>query len=423
MKEQKRVPKLRFQEFSGEWKKIQFSKLCNKISDGIHSTPKYNDEGNYYFVNGNNLVDGNILINENTKRLTENEYLKHKRELNENTILISINGTIGNLAFYRNEDIVLGKSACYINIKSKYPKHFFYFSLQTSRIKNYFNSELTGSTIKNLSLKTIKETALILPNVSEQQKTASFLSSVDKKITQLQQKQGLFEDYKKGVLQQIFSQELRFTKEDRTAYPDWEEKKFKEIYSFYSTNSFTRDKLNYESGEVRNVHYGDIHTKFSTLFDIKDELVPYINSEIDLSKIKKDSYLKLGDILIADASEDYKDIGKTIEIVNLNNEKVISGLHTFHARPNKHKMALGFSGYLLQSWIVRKQVMKIAQGTKVLGISTGRLGEIKFFTPSYPEQTQIANFLSTIDKKIAVVETQIEQTQQFKKGLLQQMFV
>ena len=86
-------------------------------------------------------------------------------------------------------------------------------------------------------------------------------------------------------------------------------------------------------------------------------------------------------------------------------------------------MALGFSGYLLQSWIVRKQVMKIAQGTKVLGISTGRLGEIKFFTPSYPEQTQIANFLSTIDKKIAVVETQIEQTQQFKKGLLQQMFV
>ncbi len=86
-------------------------------------------------------------------------------------------------------------------------------------------------------------------------------------------------------------------------------------------------------------------------------------------------------------------------------------------------MALGFSGYLLQSWLIRKQVMKIAQGTKVLGISTGRLAEIKFFIPSYAEQTQISHFLSAIDKKITLIQTQIENTQQFKKGLLQQMFV
>ncbi|WP_421801288.1 restriction endonuclease subunit S [Flagellimonas sp.] len=277
---------------------------------------------------------------------------------------------------------------------------------------------------KTLGQKEFSKSKIIIPNdILEQQKIASFLSAVDKKITQLQQKKGLLENYKKGVMQLIFSQELRFTREDGTTYPDWEEKKFKDIYSFYSTNSFSRDKLNYESGIVRNVHYGDIHTKFSTLFDINDELVPYINKEVDLSKIKKDSYLKLGDLLIADTSEDYNDIGKTIEVVNLNDEKVISGLHTFHARPNKHKMALGFSGYLLQSWMIRKQVMKIAQGTKVLGISTGRLAEIKFFIPSYEEQSQIAHFLSAIDRKIALVQTQIAETQTFKKGLLQQLFV
>src|SRR5690606_33764923 len=193
---------------------------------------------------------------------------------------------------------------------------------------------------------------------------------------------------------------------------EWKEKKYRNIYSFYSTNSFSRDNLNYESGAIKNIHYGDIHTKFSTLFDIEKEIVPFVNDDIKISNIKDENYLNEGDLLIADASEDYNDIGKTIEVVNLNNEKVISGLHTFHARPNKFKMALGFSGFMLQNKNVRLQVKKIAQGTKVLGLATSRLGEINLNIPSFSEQQKIATFLASVDKKI-------DQLQQ-KKHLLEQ---
>ena len=162
----------------------------------------------------------------------------------------------------------------------------------------------------------------------------------------------------------------------------WNEKKYGQIFSFFSTNSFSRDKLNYEKGNVRNIHYGDIHTKFETMFHLLNEEVPFINEDVDISRIKEECYCQEGDLVIADASEDYSDIGKTIELINLNNEKVLAGLHTFLARPNKQDVAKGFSGYLVQSWKVRKQVMTIAQGTKVLGLATSRLGKIKINLPS-----------------------------------------
>ena len=202
----------------------------------------------------------------------------------------------------------------------------------------------------------------------------------------------------------------------------WKSKKYNEIYSFYSTNSFSREQLNYESGNVKNIHYGDIHTKFSTLFDIEKELVPFVNSEIDISKIQKENYCQAGDLLVADASEDYSDIGKTVEIVNLNKEKLLSGLHTFLARPDKHKMALGFSGYMLQNWNVRKQVMRIAQGTKVLGLATGRLGKVNLNIPPLPEQQKIASFLSSVDRKIALLQQKRTILEQYKKGVMQKLF-
>ncbi|MGN7515978.1 MAG: restriction endonuclease subunit S [Allomuricauda sp.] len=426
MKEQIRVPKLRFAEFSGKWETKKLGLLCSKVGSG--STP-YGGQEVYQqtgvpFIRSQNVIN-NELILDNT-HIPEAINSKMKGSIvKSNDILLNITGASIGRSCVVPKDFKTGnvnQHVSIIRLKQDEPK-FVQSFLASYRGQKLILRGQTGSGREGLNFQSIRGFKISIPPPSEQQKIASFLSAVDKKITQLQQKKGLLENYKKGVMQLIFSQELRFTREDGTAYPDWEEKKFKDIYSFYSTNSFSRDKLNYESGIVMNVHYGDIHTKFSTLFDINDELVPYINKEVDLSKIKKDSYLKLGDLLIADASEDYNDIGKTIEVVNLNDEKVISGLHTFHARPNKHKMALGFSGYLLQSWMIRKQVMKIAQGTKVLGISTGRLAEIKFFIPSYEEQSQIAKFLSAIDRKIAVVQTQIAQSQTFKKGLLQQLFV
>ena len=182
----------------------------------------------------------------------------------------------------------------------------------------------------------------------------------------------------------------------------WNNEPLEDIYEFKVTNSLSRDKLNYDAGTVKNIHYGDIHTKFSTLFDIEKELVPYINATEPLGKIKKDCYCIEGDMIFADASEDLDDVGKSIEVVNLNNEKLVAGLHTLLARQKEAKLVVGFGGYLFKSNRLREQVKKEAQGAKVLGISAARMSKIEVAYPSNKkEQQKIADCLSSLDELIA----------------------
>jgi type I restriction enzyme S subunit len=203
---------------------------------------------------------------------------------------------------------------------------------------------------------------------------------------------------------------------------EWEEKKFGEVFSFRTTNSFSRDNLNYEDGKIKNIHYGDIHTKFATLFDVTKELVPFINLDINLQRIAEDNYSKEGDLIIADASEDYEDVGKCIEVVNLNGEKVLAGLHTILARPDLHNMSIGFNGYLMKSEKIRLQIKTIAQGSKVLSISSKRLAELNIVIPKIPEQQKIANFLTAIDTKIDQLTKKQTLLKQYKKGVMQKLF-
>jgi type I restriction enzyme S subunit len=223
------------------------------------------------------------------------------------------------------------------------------------------------------------------------------------------------------MMQKLFSQQIRFKADDGSEFGDWGKVKFSESFIFHNTNSYSRALLS-EVGEVMNIHYGDIHTKFSMLFDISKEIVPFLNDQIDSTKIAENQFLKEGDLVIADASEDYKDIGKAIEVVHLNNQKIVAGLHTYIARPVQ-PFALGFCGYLMQTFEVREQIKKLATGTSVLGISKTNIGKVEIKLPCLEEQTKIANFLSSIDQKIEVVAQQIEQAKQWKKGLLQNMFV
>ncbi|MDQ6478862.1 restriction endonuclease subunit S [Dyadobacter sp. LHD-138] len=145
--------------------------------------------------------------------------------------------------------------------------------------------------------------------------------------------------------------------------------------------------------------------------------------DVNTSKITERQYCKNGDLIIADASEDYADIGKAIEIVHVGNEKIVAGLHTIHARLIENQNAIGFGGYMLRSERVRAQIMTIAQGTKVLGLSSSKLASVMIPFPSKEIQTKIANFLSAINKKIDHTKTQIDKAEQWKNGLLQQMFV
>lgn len=416
------VPKLRFSEFNIEWEEEKLGNISDKISDGIHSTPKYKDGTDYFFVNGNNLMNKSIRVNENTKTVSKEEYEKYKKNLNERTILISINGTIGNLAYYANEKVVLGKSAAYINLKSDKVKEFIYNYLQTPKIKSFFNGELTGTTIKNLSLGTLKNTPLLLPNLEEQEKIASFLTKIDEKIVGLDKKKQMWEIYKKEMIQQLLNQELRFKDEYGNDYPEWEEEKFSETFEFISTNSLSRADLNDESGGVINIHYGDIHKKFSHILNFDKVHVPFINENVNLDNIKEENYCKDGDLVIVDASEDYEDIGKAIELINIGNKKVLAGLHTILARDKLGYTIGGFRSYLLLENSIKLQLKKLATGVSVLGVSKTNLGKIDLKIPSIQEQIKIASFLSSIYAKLELINKEIEINKKFKKGLLQQMF-
>ncbi len=203
---------------------------------------------------------------------------------------------------------------------------------------------------------------------------------------------------------------------------EWEVKKLGDVMNFKVTNSFSRENLNYENGEVKNIHYGDIHTKFQTLFDITRESVPFINEEISIGRISDDFYCKEGDIVFADASEDLNDVGKSIEIINLNNEKILSGLHTLLARPIEETFKIGFNGYLFKSNNVRLQIQKESQGSKVLSINVGRISGIEITFPDIPEQQKIATFLTAVDEKLQALKQKKTLLEQYKKGVMQQIF-
>ena len=215
--------------------------------------------------------------------------------------------------------------------------------------------------------------------------------------------------------------ELRFP-EFRNA-DKWCIESLKEVYSFKSTNSFSREDLNYGRGEVKNIHYGDIHTKFSTQFDITKEKVPFINPPISIENIDVDNYCQEGDIIFADASEDLKDVGKSIEIVNLNNERLLSGMHTLLARRKQNKLIVGFGGYLFMADAIRSLIQREAQGTKVLGISATRISNIEIFYPvDKNEQQKIADCLSSLNDLLTAENQKLEALKAHKKGLMQQLF-
>ncbi|AQP98796.1 hypothetical protein B0W48_02665 [Pseudoalteromonas aliena] len=158
--------------------------ISERIGDGLHGTPKYSDDGEYYFVNGNNLESGAIVYKDSTKRVGLEEYNKHKKELGSSTVLVSINGTIGNVALYNGEEVVLGKSACYINLKKGISKEFVKYILSGYLFQEYIQRCSTGSTIKNVSLKMMRDFAFRIPDTGiEQDKAVELLKLLDHKIS------------------------------------------------------------------------------------------------------------------------------------------------------------------------------------------------------------------------------------------------
>ena len=378
---------MRFPEFSGEWEMKSFGEITEKIGDGLHGTPIYVENSDFYFINGNNLVNGKIELNNNTKKVNLTTFSKNDKGLNKNTLLISINGTIGNIAKYNEEKVMLGKSIGYFNFKTN--SDYFYYVLQTNLIQDYFISELTGSTIKNLSLKTLRETTVSYPLISEQQKIATFLSLIDERIqTQNKIIEGL-QTLKMSTSKKIFSKEFRFKDDSGNNFPDWETKTLGEVLDYEQPTNYL----------VSNTEYDDSY-KTPVVTAGKTFILGYTNETEGIFDNEKLP------IIIFD------DFTTTSQFVNFQFKAKSSAMKILKAKDNNN-IRFVFEAMQMINYEIG------GHGRHWISVFSNL--EIQF--PSLQEQTKIANFLSSIDEKIEIEKQLLNQYENQKKHLLQNMFV
>jgi type I restriction enzyme S subunit len=416
------VPKLRFLEFKSSWKNTSLGKVSGKPAYGMNAAACEFD-GKHKYIRITDISDQERAYR--PKPLTSPEPpISADYALRAGDIVFTRTGaSTGKSYLYKEADGELYFAGFLIrfSIKSAVPAFVFAQTLR-SDYENWVSVASTRSGQPGINAQEYAGYKFSIPPLPEQRKIANFLKAADDKITQLSRKKALLEGYKKGCMQQLFSQEIRFKDNQGNDFPDWEERRLGDVFTWIRTNSLSRERLSYDNGEVQNIHYGDIHTKFHPNFRQAHENVPFIK-DAQVTDFSTTEICKLGDVVIADASEDYADIGKAIEIIELAGIPLVAGLHTYVARPIAETLALGFSGYLLRSAVMRKQITRIAQGISVLGISKGNLEKLTLCVPHPDEQRKVADFLSTIDTKIGLVSQELGHAQAFKKGLLQQMFV
>ena len=396
MTENKVVPKLRFKLKGEEWFNKKIGDICI-VKTGSKDTQDRKESGKYPFFVRSNTVEK-----------------------------IDSFSFDGEAILTSGDGVGVGKNFHYINDKFDY--HQRVYSLHTFKegfsgkfifqvFKQKFYRRVMRLSAKNsvdsVRMSMITDMEIAFPSLPEQQKIASFLSAVDKKLQQLTKKKSLLEEYKKGVMQKIFSQELRFKDEFGNNYPDWEEKKLGEVGETF--NGLTgKTKVDFGRGKPF-IQYMQIFNSAK----IDTSKFGYV----DISEGEKQKTAKYGDVFFTTSSETPLEIGYA-SVLTEEIEEVYLNSFCFGYRPNSlTELYPDFSSYLFRSEFLRKQIVKLAQGSTRYNMSKVQLMKVLIQIPSLDEQQKIANFLSVIDKKIDLVRTQIENNKAFKKGLLQQMFV
>ena len=211
------------------------------------------------------------------------------------------------------------------------------------------------------------------------------------------------------------------TKNNNILPEGWKTKPINQVFEFIGTSSFSRNDINYEidDNSIYYIHYGDIHATYkNAVLDFETETrIPVLKQHIKPST----NFLKEGDLIIADASEDYEGIGEALEVYNIENKKVLAGLHTFALRDKNNETAHGYRAYLFKNPEVKKRLKTIATGSKVYGISKGNLEKFKIILPPLPEQQKIAKILATWDKAIKLQQQLIENKKQYKKAVMKKL--
>lgn len=329
-------------------------------------------------------------------------------------ILLSAAGTIGRTVVYDGQDAFFQDSniVWLDNDDSVLDGFLLQFYNKTSW------DNLEGGTIKRLYNGLFLSKVIHVPSLPEQQKIAEFLSTIDTVIEKQKETVSAWEERKKGVMQKLFSQEVRFKADDGSEFPEWEEKSFSDVFENLNNSTFSRDCLNYETGNVKYIHYGDILIKFGFVIDVQSSNVPYVNEDLNCEKYAS---LSEGDIVIADTAED-DTVGKAVEVMNTHWGKTISGLHTIACHP-MGKFASKYLGYFMNSDIYHNQLRPYMQGIKVTSVSKTNIALTKILVPCLVEQQKIADCLSALDEVIEKQKATLAAWEELKKGLLQQMFV
>jgi len=322
--------------------------------------------------------------------------------------------------FKGNEDVVFGgfviRGRCKGNdIDDDFKKYCF----RSSFVRKQIILRGQGAVRSNIGQADLETVEIILPPIEEQKKIAAILSKWDEAIELQGHLVWKKEEYKKGLINQLLTREIRFSEFNE----DWKLAKVCDVFEFLSSNSFSRNQLEYKKGEknVYNIHYGDIHSTYEgPVLDLSaDQRVPVIASGVPIPN--RISYLKDGDLVIADASEDYKGVGELVELVGVGSKKVVAGLHTFALRDKNNLTTLGFRSYLFKHPDVSLAMKVIATGSKVFGISKTNFANIEVFLPNYHEQQKIASVFSAIDDEIKALKQELKVLELQKKGLMQEL--
>lgn len=359
-----------------------------------------------------NVPESQIFITETNESLTE-EGSKQSRFLESQTVIIANSGaTLGVSKILSIKCCANDGIAALLKVRSDIEKKFVVYYLNT--LTKYLREVVaTGNGQPNLNTTLIGKISIpIPPNKSEQSAIAAVLTVTDNLIASLEKLIAKKEAIKKGTMQQLLTGKKRLPGFDGK----WQKKKLNKIFKFLSTANNSRAELS-DDGEVGYIHYGDIHTKWNEFLDVSIESIPYIKKE----KVKDVPFLEDGDLLIADASEDYDGLCACIEIKNARHRKLVGGLHTLLLRGNKQEVADGFKGYMSHLKGFKEAVIKAATGISVYGISKKNLGEIEITIPDIKEQAAIASIIADMTNEITQLKEKHQKYVSMKQALMQNL--
>lgn len=394
-----------------EWFVKPLKGLTTEISDGIHSTPEYVSVSDFYFVNGNNFINDEITVTATTLCVSEAEFKSLKKPLTEQTLLFSINGTIGNLAFYRGEKVVLGKSAAYINVAKGISKGFISYCLKSKPTALFFENELTGTTIRNLSLQSLRNTPIPCPPTPEEQcAIATALSEVDALIGALDRLIAKKRDLKHAAMQQLFTGQTRLPGFSET----WETMRLGEIGTTYGGLT-GKTKADFGGGSSQYIPF--LSVIGNTIVD------PNNLEQVRISASECQNQAKRDDLFFNGSSETPEEIGMcAVLLADFHTVYLNSFCFGFRVREGVEANGL-FLAYFFRSGAGRKLLYFLAQGATRYNLSKTQFLKLKIPFPRPDEQTAIATVLSDIDAEIAALEARRDKTRVLKQGMMQELLI